>query len=218
MSLLEFKNVCYEDQGKSILKDINLDIEEGDFVSLVGPSGSGKSTLLKLCNNLISPSGGTIYYKGKSILEYDPIELRKNISYCFQMPFLFGSTIKDNIVFPYYIRNLKVDKKRTEELLSLFQFSSRCIEKSIDNLSGGERQRIALVRTLLFKPEVLLLDEVTSALDKVNVEIVEDVIKSLNQEGITVISITHNLEQAKRMGNKLLTIENGKIISLEVLR
>lgn len=85
------------------------------------------------------------------------------------------------------------------------------------NLSGGEKQRIALIRNLLFKPEILLLDEVTSALDMENTEIVEDAISKLNKEGVTIVWVTHNLEQSRRNGNRIVTIENGEIKSEEVL-
>jgi putative ABC transport system ATP-binding protein len=92
------------------------------------------------------------------------------------------------------------------------------INHKVQNLSGGEKQRIALIRTLIFKPEVLLLDEVTSALDKENADIVENVIKKLNDTGTTILWITHNEKQSKKYANKLLTIENGNIKSLEVLK
>ena len=218
MTLLEFKNVSFINDNKTILKDINFSINIGDYVSIVGPSGSGKSTFLKLCCNLISPTNGTIVYKDKSIMEYNPIDLRKNIAYCFQTPYLFGSTVMDNLSFPYSIRNIKVDIKRAENLLELFNLNKEYLKKDVKNLSGGEKQRIALIRTLLFKPEILLLDEVTSALDVDNTLIVENVIKSLNESGMTVLWVTHNPKQSRKNANKLLTIESNKIKSLEVLR
>ncbi|MDT8715967.1 ATP-binding cassette domain-containing protein [Clostridium sp. 19966] len=218
MPLLEFQNTFFINDNKTILKDITMSINQGDYISVVGPSGSGKSTFLKLCCHLISPTKGTIIYKNKSIMEHNPIELRKNIAYCFQTPYLFGETVMDNIYFPYQIRGIKVDLKRAEELLTLFNLDKEYLEKDVKNLSGGEKQRIALIRTLLSKPEILLLDEITSALDVNNTLIVENVIKLLNQNGTTIIWITHNPEQSKRDAHKLLTIEAGKIKSLEVLK
>jgi putative ABC transport system ATP-binding protein len=218
LCLFEFKNVFFIHDYKTILKDITTTIHLGDFIAVVGPSGSGKSTFLKLCCHLISPTKGQIVYKNKSIMKYNPITLRKNIAYCFQNPYLFGDTVMDNISFPYFIRNTKIDLNRIEELFSIFCLDKDYLKKDIQNLSGGERQRIALIRTLIFKPEVLLLDEITSALDKDNAAIVEDVIKSFNQEGVTVLWVTHDIEQIKKNVNKVLTIETGEIKSLEVLK
>ena len=218
MELLKFQNVFYRQENQDILKDVSVSIDPGDYISIVGPSGSGKSTFLKLCCHLISPTQGMIQYKGKSIVEYDPMEFRKNVAYCFQTPYLFGQRVIDNISFPYSIRNQKVDFNRVEELFSLFYLDKNYLRKEIQNLSGGEKQRIALIRTLLFNPEILLLDEVTSALDVDNTFIVENVVRSLNQKGATILWITHNPKQSKRNANKILTIESGKIQSLEVLK
>ena len=217
MSLLEFQNASYINDNKTILKDLSINIDSGDFISIVGPSGSGKSTFLKLCCHLISPTNGNIIYKNKDIMQYNPIEIRQNIIYCFQTPYLFGDTVEDNISFPYSIRNLKFNIERVNEVFSSFNLGKDYLKMEIKNLSGGEKQRIALIRTLLFNPEILLLDEVTSALDVDNAMIVETVINSLNQEGTTILWITHNPKQHKKYANKLLTIENGEMKSLEAL-
>lgn len=218
MSLLEFQNASYIKDDQAILRDITISIDKGDYISLIGPSGSGKSTFLKLCCNLISPSDGEIIYKDKLMVEQDPLELRKNIAYCFQSPYLFGESVTDNISFPYEIRDKKMDLDKVEKLFNLFNLDKDYMNKEVKNLSGGEKQRIALIRSLLFEPEILLLDEITSALDVENTIIVENVMKSLNDKGITILWINHNPEQAKRNASKLLTIESGKIKSLEVLR
>ncbi len=218
MSLLEFQNASYIKDDQAILRDITISIDKGDYISLVGPSGSGKSTFLKLCCNLISPSDGEIIYKDKLMVDQDPLELRKNIAYCFQSPYLFGETVTDNISFPYEIRDKNMDLDKVEKLFNLFNLDKDYMNKEVKNLSGGEKQRIALIRSLLFEPEILLLDEITSALDVENTIIVENVMKSLNDKGITILWITHNPKQAKRNASKLLTIESGKIKSLEVLR
>lgn len=218
MSLLEFQNVFYTNDNQDILRDITLSVDAGDYISIVGPSGSGKSTLLKLCGHLISPTEGSILYKGKSITKMDAMEFRKKVAYCFQTPYLFGEKVIDNISFPYAIRDRQVDFERIEKLFSLFNLNQEYLQKSIQNLSGGEKQRIALIRSLLFKPEVLLLDEVTSALDALNTSIVETIIQSLNENGTTILWITHDLEQSEKNANKLLTIEDGAIKSLEVIK
>jgi putative ABC transport system ATP-binding protein len=218
LAFLKFNNVSFLDKEKIILKDLSLDIENKDFISIVGPSGSGKSTFLKLCCNLISPSKGNIFFNGEDLNTYNPVELRKKISYCFQNPYLFGDTIRDNLTFSFNIRKKEIDEQNINNLFERFKMSTSIINENIPKLSGGEKQRIALIRTLLFNPDILLLDEVTSALDADNAKIVENVIEDLNKNGITIIWVTHNLEQSRKYANKLLTIEAGQIKSLEVLR
>jgi putative ABC transport system ATP-binding protein len=218
LSLLQFDNVSFLSKNELIIKNLSLKIESGDFISIVGPSGGGKSSFLKLCSHLYTPTTGKIFFKDKDIMEYNTIELRKSICYCFQTPYLFGKSILDNLVFPYKIRNKEVDMNRIKHLLNLFSMSEEYIEKDIKNLSGGEKQRIALIRSLIFTPEVLLLDEVTSALDVVNTNLVENIINNLNKDKITILWITHNPEQSKKYANKILTIENGSLKSMEVLK
>jgi putative ABC transport system ATP-binding protein len=218
LSLLAFQNVSFDNDGKSILSDISVQIEENDFISIVGPSGSGKSTFLKLCSYLISPTKGSIIFKNKNFTSYDPTELRKNIAYCFQTPYLFGDTVMENINFPFSVRNSKPDQKRITALFSMFHMTAAYLDKDVRNLSGGEKQRIALIRSLVFKPEILLLDEITSALDVANTNIVETVIDTLHKEGMTILWVTHNPEQSRKYANKLLSIADGEIKSLEVIK
>jgi ABC-type uncharacterized transport system, ATPase component len=218
LPLLKFQDVSFESEDKFILKNISVDIEPGDFISIIGPSGSGKSTFLKLCSHLISPTKGTIAYKNKNITDYNPIELRRNIVYCFQTPYLFGDTVVENIHFPFSIRNIKPDQRKIDDLFSMFHMPEDFLHKDVRNLSGGEKQRIALIRSLLFMPDILLLDEITSALDAGNASIVENVIADLNKKGTTVLWITHNLEQSRKYANTLLTIDTGEIKSMEVIK
>lgn len=217
MTLLKLNSIYYNVNNKDILKNINLDINIGDYISIIGPSGSGKSTLLKLCSSLISSTKGDIIYKDKNIMDYNPMEYRKQVAYCFQTPYLFGDKVINNLTFPFYIRNIPPDKKLISNYLEMFNLNEEILNKENKNLSGGEKQRISLIRTLLCRPEILLLDEVTSALDSENTQIVEEVIKKLNKDGITILWVTHNLMQSKKNANKLLTIELGEIKSLEVI-
>ena len=215
MSILEFQNVSFIRGEQTILTDASFQVEAGDFISIIGPSGSGKSTILKLCSHLISPTKGSIFFHGKKEETYDPMELRKQICYCFQTPFLFGNTVMENIEFPYQIRNEKPDQKRIDFLFEKFQMSTDYLNREVVHLSGGEKQRIALIRSLLYRPEILLLDEVTSALDQENTKIVEAAIQYLNQEGVTILWITHHPEQCRQYANKVLTVQAGHIQSFE---
>lgn len=218
MPQLEFQDVSLHQNEKSILSHINIAIEKGDYLSIVGHSGSGKSTFLKLCCHLTSPTAGHIFLDGMDLMQWEPTDLRKDISYVFQTPVLFGKTVEDNLLFPCQIRKAPFDRVRASAWLNRFRLAEDILSHPIQTLSGGEKQRIALVRSLMFPPKILLLDEITSALDKENTLIVERAIAELNQEGITVLWVTHSDVQSLTYQNRRLTIENGQIQSLEVLR
>ena len=204
--------------SKTILNDISLAIQDKEFVGIIGPNGSGKSTFLKLCSDLISPTSGTITYNGRPLTAIDPESYRKEVGYCFQRPYLFAKTVRRNILFPYDIRGLEPDMSRIEYLFDLLHMPLNYMERRNDELSGGEMQRICLIRSLIFEPKVLLLDEVTSALDTTNTSIVENVIDELHKKGITIISITHNEEQSLRTANRRISIVDGQLAKAEVLR
>ena len=217
VDILNIENVTFKDKDNVIIDDICLRVNKGDCISIVGGSGGGKSTFLRLLADLISPSKGEIKYIGKNYMSYDPIDLRRKISYCTQLPYLFGHTVKENLEFPFKIRHKEIDKKRIIELLNIFNLDESYLSKDINLLSGGEKQRISLIRSLIFIPDILLLDEVTSALDNDNTVIVENYIKELNNSGVTILWITHNNEQSKRIFNKRVAMKNGKIEKVEVL-
>lgn len=218
MALLELSNISYAVKDKTIIRNVSLAVNEGDYLTIVGPSGSGKSTLLKLCSDLISPTLGSITYNGRNLTAIDPESYRKEVGYCFQRPYLFAKTVRRNILFPYDIRGMKPDMERIKLLFDLLHMPMEYFERHNGELSGGEMQRICLIRSLIFEPKVLLLDEVTSALDSVNAAIVEQVIDELYKNGITIVSITHNEEQSLRSANRRITIIDGSIAKEEVLR
>ena len=195
-SILEVKHLSFSVGEKEILKDISFKIQKGDFLTIKGPSGSGKSTLLKLLAAIMNPSTGEIIYKGKPLSEYEITDYRKEVSYTFQNAALFGTTVADNLMFPYEIRNEPFDRDRAIALLDKVMLSEQYLDQKITELSGGEKQRVALIRNVLFTPEVLLLDEVTSALDAENRKVISDAILRLNRENnITVLWVTHNTDE-----------------------
>ncbi|MEG1637155.1 MAG: ATP-binding cassette domain-containing protein [Cellulosilyticaceae bacterium] len=218
MSILEIKDLYYKVENTNILNGISISIDQGDCISLVGQSGSGKSTLMKLCADLIPLSKGGIWYKGKSYKEYDPIELRRQITYCIQMPHLFGESIYENLEFPFKIRKESMDKEKVVELLEKFNLDESFLTKEVKSLSGGEKQRIALIRNLIYTPEILLLDEATSALDKENTQVIEQYVKELNQKGVTVLWITHDAEQSEGIFNKRIVISEGLVECMEEIK
>ena len=159
-----------------------------------------------------------IYFNGKCYTSYNPIELRKKISYCLQTPELFGKSVCENLEFPFKIRKEQVNKQRIVKLLERFNIDESFLDKDIISLSGGEKQRISIIRNLLYTPDIILLDEATSALDLENAKVVEEYIKELNDLGVTVLWITHSMEQSEKIFNKRITISEGKIECMEVLR
>lgn len=210
-TIFDVKNMSYEVKGKKILKDISFTVEKGEFLTIKGPSGSGKSTLLECLASLISPSSGEIYYKGKPLSAFDVTDYRKEVSYGFQNASLFGETVEENLAFPYLIRDQEFDRERALELLEKVNLSEFYLDQKVTALSGGEKQRIALIRNVVFMPEVLLLDEVTSSLDEATRHDIGEAIRRFNQEeGVTVLWVTHNTEEIKN-ATKTMEIVAGQV-------
>ncbi|MFZ2270198.1 MAG: ATP-binding cassette domain-containing protein, partial [Trichococcus flocculiformis] len=197
MALLEMEHLSFVSDGKVILDDISYSLEEGEFLSITGPSGSGKSTLLKIIATILSRTEGEIRYQGKSLDEYEPTEYRKEVSYTFQTPVLFGKTVRDNLAFPYEIRKKEFDEKKAVAYLESVGLPKEYLNKEINTLSGGEKQRVALIRNVLFQPKILLLDEVTSALDEANRQIIWKWLQEMrNHSDMTIIMVSHNEEES----------------------
>lgn len=208
--LFELHHVAYRTHDTKVLQDISFSIEAGSTLTLTGPSGSGKSTILRLLANLISPSEGEILYQGQKTTSYQPDQYRQRVSYCFQQPTLFGETVKDNLAFPFTIRKQAFDEAKCLARLKEVDLSSNFLGKKITQLSGGEKQRVALIRNVLFEPEVLLLDEVTTGLDDFSKQQVHQLIKNEQERGVTIVQITH--DQSELAEAKLqLHVENGRI-------
>lgn len=210
MAILKLENIAYQANQKQILQNISFEVEESAFLTLIGPSGAGKSTILKLIANLINPIHGKILFNGKDIMKIDPLTYRRNVSYCFQQPSLFGEKVSDNLSFPYEIRNLKVDQERVYQLLRDVNLGAEYLAKDINSLSGGEKQRVALIRNLVFLPKVLLLDEVTTGLDQASKEIVHHLIEQVHRKGVTIVQVTHDQGEIES-AQHIIRIEKGGI-------
>ena len=209
--ILSLKNVGYCVKDKDIISNFSLDIVTGAFLTIVGPSGGGKSTLLKLLANLISPTSGEIDFKDKNINAYSPTNYRRQVSYCFQQPSLFGETVKDNLEFPFKIRKQTPDQSKMEQVLESVDLKTDFLNKNITELSGGEKQRVALIRNLLFKPEVLLLDEITTGLDNDSKEIVHRLIQNVHKDNTTIIQVTHDNDEIHQAG-QIIKVAEGKLV------
>ena len=213
MPILKLSNVSLKNTDKLILDNVSLDIKASESLAIIGASGCGKSSLLRLCANLTTPSTGIISYRNQTYTQINPTSLRRKIGYCFQIPCLFGETVYDNLLFPFQIHAEKYDTQKVRRLFEQFELNPDLENSSVTVLSGGEKQRIALIRSLLFLPEILLLDEITSALDHENTLIVERVLQNINAQGVSLVWVTHSLEQSQRVANRIITMKNGAIIS-----
>ncbi|MBF0709678.1 MULTISPECIES: ATP-binding cassette domain-containing protein [unclassified Gemella] len=210
MNIFELKNIDYISNDKSILKNINLSVKNGDRITLVGPSGSGKSSILKLLAGLQSPTNGRILFENKNIENLDMEDYRKEVSYFFQQAVLFGDTVKDNLEFPFIVRGLDFDKSKAVIALRSVNLSEEYLNHKIKDLSGGEKQRVALVRNMIFEPKVLLLDEITAGLDTDTKHLVHNLINEYHKKGKTIIEVTHDQEEID-LATSVINIEGGEI-------
>lgn len=208
MHLLEIKNLNYSVDGNTVLKNINLSVNSGDFLTIIGPSGAGKSTLLKIIASLLTPTSGSIEYEGKDISQYSPLEYRRQVFYCFQQPSLFGKTVRDNLIFPYQIRREEVNEEHLTELLNKVSLNHTFLKKNINSLSGGEKQRVALIRNLVFLPQILLLDEVTTGLDENSKEIVHHLFDDVRKKHVTILQVTHDKSEIEK-ANKIFEVKKA---------
>ncbi|KAB8306639.1 iron ABC transporter ATP-binding protein FetA [Erwinia endophytica] len=201
--LLDVQDICFAQDGTLLLAPVSLTLNIGEFILLTGPSGSGKSTLLKIIASLLEPSGGEVIFKGQPVSSIKPESYRQQVSWCVQTPALFGDTVYDNLALPWKIRQKKVDVAVLKHWLKQVNLPETMLDKKIEQLSGGEKQRVALLRNLQFLPDVLLLDEITSALDAENKQLIHQLIAGLvKEQGVAVLWISHDsaeMSQAPRV-------------------
>ena len=212
-TLLKIENLTKEYEGQKILDGINLEVKQGDVLVVVGPSGCGKSTLLWGINALEPIQGGTIKLQGKG--SKNITTLRQKIGMVFQSYELFPHlTVLDNITLAP-VKVQKRDKaeaqKEAMELLARVGLADKA-KNYPRQLSGGQKQRVAIVRALCMHPEILLFDEVTAALDPEMVREVLDVMLDLAKQGKTMLIVTHEMQFAKAVADKVIFIDQGKIV------
>ena len=217
MPLLEIKNLKKQFGELQVLKDINISIEKGEVLVIIGPSGSGKSTFLRCLNLLEQPSGGNIYFKGTDILKpkFNIVEYRQHVGMCLQRFNLFPfMTVLDNVTFaPKLVLKKNKDEIREKALDLLDKVG---LKNKADvyptTLSGGQQQRVAIARALAMEPEMMLFDEPTSALDPELVGEVLAVMKDLAKSGMTMATVTHEMGFAHDVADRVIFMDAGYVI------
>ena len=217
--MIEYKHVALRYTDKDILKDVNLRIEDGEFMVLVGPSGSGKSSMIKMINRLLEPADGNIYMDGKRIKDYDERELRLSTGYVLQAIALFPNlTVAENIALIPEMKGWgkeRVASKTVEFLEKVGLPASDYADRKPHELSGGEQQRIGIVRAIIGEPKILLMDEPFSALDAISRKQLQALTKDLHKEfGMTTIFVTHDTDEALKLGDRIAVLQEGEIVQV----
>ena len=218
--MIKIENL-YKRFGKlEVLNGIDINVEKGEIIAIIGPSGSGKSTFLRCINRLEEPSEGKIFIDGENILskETNINKIREKVGMVFQHfnLFLHKNVIKNITLAPIKIKNYSVElaEKKADKLLSKVGLLDK--KYAFPNqLSGGQKQRIAIARALAMEPEVMLFDEPTSALDPEMIKEVLDVMIELAREGMTMLIVTHEMGFAKNVATRILFMNDGKILEDE---
>ena len=217
--MIEYKHVALRYTEKDILKDVNLRIEDGEFMVLVGPSGSGKTTMIKMINRLLEPTDGNIYMDEKRIKDYDERELRLSTGYVLQAIALFPNlTVAENIALIPEMKGWgkeRVASKTVELLEKVGLPASDYADRKPHELSGGEQQRVGIVRAMIGEPKILLMDEPFSALDAISRKQLQALTKDLHKEfGMTTIFVTHDTDEALKLGDRIAVLEEGEIVQV----
>lgn len=220
--MIEIKGLCKSFGADEVLKGIDLSIDEKEVVVIIGPSGSGKSTLLRCINHLEEPTAGEVIVDRITLSSEANInKVREEVGMVFQRFNLFPHmTVLENIMLaPMKVKHaVRAEAEKTaRELLARVGLAEKA-DAYPDNLSGGQQQRVAIARALAMHPKVMLFDEPTSALDPEMVGEVLDVMRALAREGMTMVIVTHEMGFAREVGDRLLFVDEGRIVESGVPR
>ena len=219
--MIEFINVSKSYDGKTnIIEGLNLRINSGELVVLIGESGSGKTTTMKMINRVHEPTSGSILINGQDIMRANVIELRRNIGYVIQKVGLFPHmTIADNIELIPYLKKWDKEKrrKRAHELLEMVNLDPNIyLNRYPNELSGGQQQRVGVARALAVNPDIILMDEPFSALDPITREqLQEELLKLQDELHKTIVFVTHDMDEALKIGDKIAVMRDGNIVQFD---
>lgn len=215
--IIKLTNIEKSFGNKEVLKGVNLNVKQGEVISIIGPSGSGKSTLLRCINLLEEPTNGDITFKGTSLLnqDVDVAKMRSQIGMVFQHFNLFANlSVLDNCtIAPIKVKQMAKEEAETKAIELLTKFGLKdFINVRVSSLSGGQKQRVAIARALTMNPEVLLFDEPTSALDPEVIGDVLAIMREIANEGMTMVVVTHEMDFARDVSDRVLFMDGGQIV------
>lgn len=215
MSSIRMEHVKKAYGEHMVLKDFSMNVENGEFISVIGGSGSGKTTVLKLINGLLKADNGSIYVNDKNIHDVNQDELRREIGYVIQSIALFPHmSIEENISYVLSLTKTPKDKMhvRELELMEMMELDASLLHRFPDELSGGQRQRVGIARALAAAPQILLMDEPFGAVDEIVRRSLQDELIILHKRlGITIFFITHDIKEALRLGDRIMVMKDGGI-------
>jgi putative ABC transport system ATP-binding protein len=208
-ALFRFVDVGVTAGERDLLRGLTVDVRGGRVTGITGPSGAGKTTMLRLCNRLEVASRGWVLYRGRDVREIDPLQLRRRVGMVFQRPALFGGSVRDNL---QVARPGLADSDYTASLQRV-GLDSEILDRAAATLSGGEAQRLCLARSLLTEPEVLLLDEPTTALNEGPKLAFERLVGQLVDAGVSVLWVAHDLDQLRRIAGDVVVLAGGVLLA-----
>ncbi len=217
LPLFALRHVAQERDGRAILRDVTLDLPRTAVTALIGPSGAGKTSLLRLLNRLDDPSTGEVWYDGRPITGYPIGALRRRVGFVFQTPTMFPGTTADNlqaaVALGVTVGPTSTPSPDPAGVLEAVGLSAEYATREAASLSGGERQRLSIARALMTRPEVLLLDEPTAALDPEVAEHLLATVERLSRErGVAVVMVTHRLSEARSVSAYTVMLEAGQVV------
>jgi tungstate transport system ATP-binding protein len=212
---VRLENISKRFSGREVLSRINLEIREGELLTLLGPSGAGKTTLMRIINLFTKPSEGKLYFRDREVTRLSGdalLEVRRSMVMVFQKPVMFSGSVFDNVAYGLRIRGYSRAEieRRVKEALRLVGLEGY-EERNARTLSGGEAQRVAFARAVVIQPELLLLDEPTTSLDPISEARVHSIIRKIKELGISVVLTTHKQHEALALGDRVAVLKDGKL-------